>query len=79
MSGYPSGLSASAFELLLHAYWSPTAWEDWVQDGGGDARLELVAAGLIDADSKRCTERGLAMARHILETPLPSMVWMVVP
>jgi len=76
-SGYPSGLSASAFELLIRAYWSPTAWDDCKQDGGADVRVELVAAELLDVDTKRLTERGLAMARYILELPLPRKVWAI--
>lgn len=74
--GYPSGLTASAFELLIRAYWSPTAFADWVQDGGGDARTELLNAELAGLD-RRLTERGLAMARHVLNTPLPRSVWVI--
>lgn len=80
-SGYPSGLSASAFELLIRVYWSPTGWLDWESRTapGKDVRAELERAELVcDADGEvRLSVRGLVLARHILETPLPVQAWEV--
>ncbi len=81
-SGYPSGLCASTFELLIRLYWSPTAWEDWVREvPSPSARSELVEAKMVaipvNGEPVKLNERGLAMARHILNLPLPRQVWLM--
>ena len=80
-SGYPSGLTASAFELLIRAYWSPTAFEDWVDVGTSTQEEELLAAELINREGARrdcrLTARGLALAKFILHLPLPEAVWQI--
>jgi hypothetical protein len=79
-SGYPSGLCASDFELLIRAYWSPTAFDDWKDVGDYNARVALFDAGLLVHPSEvrnghRLTDRGLAFVRFILELPLPQIRW----
>lgn len=82
-SGYPSGLTASAFEILIHYYWTPVDPDDMV---GGDipytSAKELEAAGLLEVNKDRnppglwtLTERGLFLARHIVNLPLPVVTW----
>lgn len=82
-SGYPSGLTASAFEALIHYFYTPVDLHDALDVGtaGYKAINELRQAGLIEGapESKhgcwRLTAPGEVMARHILETPLPIQVW----
>lgn len=73
-SGWPSGLTCAAMEGLLRFYWSPEA-SDQV-----DVRevTQLEREGLIA--HKGCalwtlSEKGHAMAQHIMETPLPQPKW----
>jgi hypothetical protein len=81
MSTRPSKLTASAFELLIRAYWSPTALEDWQNVGNQTQESELIAHGLMYPEGKReecrLTPRGTAFVEFILDLPLPEAVWAV--
>jgi hypothetical protein len=71
-SGYPSGLVASDFELLIRMFWSPDhgTWPDTTY-------LRLWQFGLVDRQDAMSglTNKGEAFVRHILDTPLPSQRW----
>lgn len=83
-SGYPSGLTAGAIEMLIHYFYTPSDVPDALTTGAPNYRsiMELVEAGLAFRDgdfhsqgSWRLTERGLTMARHIVHLPLPVQAW----
>lgn len=79
MSGYPSGLTASAVEVLLR-YFYTTVDVDTEPDYYAKARMELIVVGLLELrgdgpEVYYLTERGEVMARHIMETPLPVHIW----
>ena len=82
-SDRPSGLTASAVELLIRCYWSPTALEDWENVGNQTQESELIAHGLLHEEaisrmptgSSRLTPRGQVYAEYILNLPLPEQVW----
>lgn len=73
-TGWPSGLTVSAIEMLLRFYWSPDA-----SDRAEPRQIvELERAGLIESvqcATWKLTEKGHVMAQHIAETPLPSPKW----
>lgn len=86
-SGYPSGLTASAFEMLIHYFWSPIGVDGEMERGHHhyEALQELSLVGLVELnkDPKTAcwvtTARGNALARHILNVPLPvsETVWRI--
>lgn len=82
MSGYPSGLTVSAVELLLHYFYTPVDPDGIldVDNPACKARRELIDNGLLeqytsDHGMYRVTVRGEVMARHIMQTPLPVQSW----
>lgn len=82
-SNYPSGLHASTFELLIRLYWSPTAWADWEREVlSATARADLVEADMVIVGYPgpvKLSERGLTMAKYILNLPLPRQAWLMPP
>lgn len=83
-SGYQSGLTVGAFEMMLHYFYTPVDVQGALEHDHANYRSikELEAAGLIclnrgEHGSWALTERGECMARHIMETPLPMPDWRV--
>lgn len=86
-SGYPSGLTASAFEMLIHYFWSPIGVEGEMEVGHRHykALQELNTVGLVivnDDPKTACwklTTRGTVLARHLLNTRLPEskVIWYI--
>lgn len=76
------GLAASDYELLIRAYWSPTAFDDWVEVGSGSAEGRLVAAELLLGNMERSngcrlTRAGYCLVHFILNLPMPEPVWRI--
>jgi hypothetical protein len=83
-SGYPSGLTVGAFEMLLHYFYTPVDVEGALDDKSQNYRAikELQAAQLIDLcrseyGSWELTERGMVLGRHIMSLPLPEPQWLM--
>jgi hypothetical protein len=85
-SGYPSGLTVSAFEMLLHYFYTPVDAAGAADPTQQNYRAckELEDAGLAEVPAIRSgeilgmwelTERGMALARHIVNLPLPECRW----
>lgn len=75
-SGYPSGLTAVQFELLIHYFYTPEQYPGVMDGHLYKAAYDLMGQELMKSDM-RLTEKGLAFVRHILETPLPVHSWQV--
>ena len=76
------GLVASDYELLIRAYYTPTAFETWVEMGGGSSEQRLMAAGLLLVQHERSTgcrltKAGYCLVHHILNLPMPEPVWRI--
>lgn len=78
MSGYPSGLTVSAFEMLLHYFYTPAdvpgALDPHHQNYRAIKELEraeLISHSMCDYGSWKLTERGDVLAKHLMETRLP--------
>lgn len=83
-SGYPSGLTVGAFEMLLHYFYTPKDVDGALDSDSENYRAikELQATQLIDLcrgehGSWALTEKGEVMARHIMDTPLPQPQWVM--
>lgn len=81
-SGYPSGLTAGAFEMLIHYFYTPVDVEGALDGFSSQYRsikeLEhvcLVELAQNEHGSWKLTERGLVLARHIVNLPLPASSW----
>lgn len=82
-TAYASGLTPSAIALLLRIYSVPDAMDMAARaDPGGTANAarELRDEGLVEDELGqilRASERGVAFAKHIMNTPLPVQSWHV--
>lgn len=83
-SGYPSGLTVTSIMLLLHYFATPVDAEGALDRDHVNYKAikHLEAAGLIslarsELGSWELTERGGCMARHIMNTPLPTAEWKI--
>lgn len=77
-----NGLVASDYELLIRAYYSSSAFEDWVDIGQGSSEDRLVAAELLLGNMERSngcrlTKAGYCLVHHILNLPMPEAVWQI--
>lgn len=77
-SGYPSGLTVGAFEMLLHYFYTPVdvagALESDHQNYKAIKELEkaeLIILSRGEHGSWALTSRGEVLARHIMDLPLP--------
>lgn len=81
-SGYPSGLTVGAFEMLLHYFYTPVDAEGALDKEHQNyrnikalERAQLIRLEQNDHGSWELTERGLVLARAIMELPLPVCDW----
>jgi hypothetical protein len=89
MSGYPSGLTVGAFEMLLHYFYTPVDADGTLDRGHNNNRSvhELVKHGLarwheIGSTSRPegcicLTPKGEYLARYIMDTPMPKETWYI--
>ena len=73
-SGYRSGLMASAFELLVHYYYTPEHYPGVMHNPMYSIAMSLMSEGLMNWNFT-LTERGKCLAEHIVNLPLPSHSW----
>lgn len=78
-SGYPSGLVASCWEVLMHFYWSPVVPDFYREKPYPGAIESLEAEKLIRFDGPTgfwtLTDRGMVIGKHIANLSLPVPSW----